>query len=291
MSASQNLPVLRDDLGAYMAEIRRFPLLSAAEEYEMAKDWQTTGSVTAAHRLVTSNLRFVVKIAVEYRGYGLKIIELVQEGNIGLMQAVKRFNPDRGYRLITYAVHWIRAYIHQYIMRSLSIVRMGASRAQRKLFYKLGEIRALLDHDVESRDEATRQMAANLRVDTADIIELQNRLLTPDVSLDAPLTDDDDSSSFEDNLAANGSLEESAIKCDLQTQTQRAVSQALATLNDREREIIRARYLSEEPASLQSLGATLGISRERVRQLEARAMEKLRAALTPNEASQQLLCC
>lgn len=286
MSANQNLPVVRNDMVAYMAEIRRFPLLTAAEEYDLAQDWITTGSVVSAHRLVTANLRFVVKIAAEYRGYGLKMMELVQEGNIGLMQAVKRFNPERGYRLITYAVHWIRAYIHQYIMRSLSIVRMGASRAQRKLFYKLGEVRALMEQDLESRDEARRKMAENLKVDTQDILDLETQLLAPDISLDAPIgnNDGDSNTTVGDIIGDKNSLEDQIIQEDLMDKSKTAIKQALSVLNERELAIINARYLSEDGESLQALGARFGISRERVRQIESHALQKLRGILSPNEA-------
>ncbi len=286
-STHSNLPVLSDDLSEYMAEIRRFPLLSAKEEYDLAKDWQNTGSVLAAHRLVTANLRFVVKIASEYRGYGLKLIELVQEGNVGLMQAVKRFDPDRGYRLISYAVHWIRAYIHQYIMRSLSMVRMGVGRAQRKLFYKLGEIRSLMDKECEERDSARSELAKKLKVDIAEVTELENRLLAPDLFLDAPLSDDDDST-IGSTLGDGKSLEEAVIKDDLAEQSRSSLAEALKTLSERERAIIEARYLSDDPPALQTLGEAYGISRERVRQLEARALGKLRKALGVNEAAPAL---
>ena len=284
---SMTLPAIGDNLGRYLGELKKFPLLTREEEFELAKRWKDTKDVKSAHALVTANLRFVVKIANEYKGYGLKLIELIQEGNVGLMQGIKRFDPDRGFRLVSFAVHWIRAYIHQYIMRSLSVVRMGAGRAQRKLFYKLGEIRALLNKGVDDRDSARREMAERLKVDVVEIEEVEARLVQPDISVDAPLGDEGHSLV---NTLTDGTdnVEEQVAEAELHQRASGSLHKAMGHLGTREREIVQARFLQEDPPALQVLGEHYGISRERVRQLEARALQKLRKLLDGDEAATML---
>jgi RNA polymerase sigma-32 factor len=261
----------------YLEEIRRFPLLQPDEESVLAKRWRKHGDSTAAHKLVTSHLRLVAKIAVGYRGYGLPMSELISEGNLGLLQAVKRFDPEKGFRFSTYAIWWIKAAIHEYILRSWSLVRMGTTANQKKLFFNLrkakSRIAALEDGDL--RPDQVTLIASRLRVSEQDVIEM-NRRLGGDVSLNARLREQDDSGEWQDMLIDDRSNQESRLlESDERDTRRKALGEAVGTLTGRERRIFEARRLGDEPIRLEDLAAEFGISRERVRQIEERAFQKV----------------
>ncbi|HML11525.1 MAG TPA: RNA polymerase sigma factor RpoH [Stellaceae bacterium] len=268
-------------LTRYLQEIRKFPMLEPEEEYMLAKRWKEREDSEAAHRLVTSHLRLVAKIAMGYRGYGLPLSELISEGNVGMMQAVKRFDPDRGFRLATYAMWWIRAAIQEYILHSWSLVKMGTTAAQKKLFFNLrklkGQLQAVEDGDLSP--ENLKKIATELDVPEADVISMNRRLASPDHSLNAPLRSDsegewqdwlvDETESQETML---GDRQELGLRRDL-------LEKALTHLNERERHILGERRLKDNPTTLEDLSQQYGISRERVRQIEVRAFEKLQKAI------------
>src|SRR6059058_1135760 len=277
------LPMISGESGLsrYLTEIRRFPMLEPQEEYMLAKRWREHGDTDAAHRLVTSHLRLVAKIAMGYRGYGLPIGEVVSEGNVGLMQAVKRFEPDKGFRLATYAMWWIRASIQEYILRSWSLVKMGTTANQKKLFFNLrkakSRIAALEEGDMHP--DQVKLIAQRLGVTEQDVVEM-NRRLGGDVSLNAQLRDDGDSDEWQDWLVEEGSDQEAQLADSEQSENRRkALGEALSVLNKRERRIFEARRLAEDPMTLHDLAAEFGISRERVRQIEARAFQKIQRAV------------
>jgi RNA polymerase sigma-32 factor len=261
-----------------IAQARRSPMLEAQEEYMLAKRWREHGDTAAAHRLVTSHLRLVAKIALGYRGYGLPIAEVISEGNVGLMQAVKRFDPDRGFRLATYAIWWIRASIHQFILRSWSLVRIGTTANQKKLFFSLrrakSRISALEEGDM--RPDQVKLIANRLGVSEQEVIDM-NRRLAGDTSLNAPIGDDGGSGESQDWLVDEAASPERAMveseELDLR---HKALCEALGVLNDRERRIFEARRLADEPITLEELADEFGVSRERVRQIETGAFEKVR---------------
>lgn len=268
-------------LERYMAEVTHHPVLSREQEQVLAERFVDHADVKAAHALTVSNLRFVVKIANEYRGYGLKVLDLIQEGNLGLMVAVKKFDPRRGFRLITYAVWWIRAYMQSFILRSWSLVRMGTSRLQRKLFFRLrGEqarARKVLRSD--DIDEINAAVAERLGVNADDVRDLSARLLHQDQSLDVKVGEDDSASRL-DLLADDGESHDTSLERHEATiQVRRAVAQVDSSLNEKERAIVERRLLADEPDSLQAIGQVFDISRERVRQLETRVKQKLRVAI------------
>ena len=286
--ASAALPLLVSDSGLskYLDEIRKFPMLEPQEEYMLAKRWREHGDRDAAHRLVTSHLRLVAKIAMGYRGYGLPIGEVVSEGNVGLMQAVKRFEPDKGFRLATYAMWWIRASIQEYILRSWSLVKMGTTANQKKLFFNLrkakSQISALEDGDL--RPDQVKQIATKLGVGEQDVIDM-NRRLGGDASLNAPLREDEGSSEWQDWLVDDSDSQESRLAENEELDNRRkALSGALTVLNDRERRIFEARRLADDPLTLEELSSEFGVSRERVRQIEVRAFEKVQDAVRKNVA-------
>jgi RNA polymerase sigma-32 factor len=264
--------------GRLIAESRRFPMLDAEEEYMLARRWREHGDTQAAHRLVTSHLRLVAKIAMNYRGYGLPITDIISEGNFGLMQAVNRFDPDRGFRLTTYAIWWIRASIHEFILRSWSLVRMGTTANQKKLFFHLRKAKrkiSVLD-DGDMRPDQVQAIAQRLGVAEQDVIEM-NRRLGGDASLNAPTREDGAAGEWQDWLVDEApSAERSLMESEEFEARRQALSHALTALNPRERRIFEARRLAEEPITLDDLADELGISRERVRQLETRAFEKVR---------------
>ena len=265
----------------YLEEIRRFPMLQAEEESALARRWREHGDSDAAHALVTSHLRLVVKIAVGYRGYGLPVSELISEGNLGLMQAAKRFDPEQGFRFATYAMWWIKAAIHEYILRSWSLVKMGTTANQKKLFFNLrkakSRIAALEEGDMHP--DQVKLIAQRLGVTEQDVVEM-NRRLGGDVSLNAQLRDDGDSGEWQDWLVEEGSDQEAKLADSEQSENRRkALGEALSVLNKRERRIFEARRLAEEPITLHDLAAEFGISRERVRQIEARAFQKVQRAV------------
>ena len=268
-------------MSKYLTEIRKFPLLKPEEELAFARRWREQRDRDAAYQLVTSHLRLVAKIAMRYRGYGLPIAEIVSEGNIGLMQAVKRFDPDRGVRLATYAMWWIRATIQEYILRSWSLVKIAASASQKKLFFKLrrakSAISALQDGDL--RPEQVKRIAENLKVAEREVVAM-NRRLQGDVSLNAPVHDDGDPGQALDWLVDPSPTQESTLADEEEFAARRqALNDAVAALNARERHIFVARRLRDEPATLEDLAADHGVSRERIRQIELRAFEKVRAAM------------
>ncbi len=275
------LPILAGENGLtrYLDEIRRFPMLQPDEEYVLAKRWREHSDSGAAHRLVTSHLRLVAKIAMGYRGYGLPIGEVISEGNIGLMQAVKRFEPDKGFRLATYAMWWIRASIQEYILRSWSLVKLGTTANQKKLFFNLrkakSQISAFEEGDLKPENAAA--IATKLGVSQQEVVEM-NRRLSGDASLNAPLREEGDGE-WQDWLVDESSDQESLLVESEETANRRAaLAQALGVLNPRERRIFEARRLAEDPMTLEHLSAEFGISRERVRQIEVRAFEKVQQA-------------
>ena len=268
-------------LARYLEEIRRFPMLEPDEEYMLAKRWQEHADAEAAQKLVTSHLRLVARIAMGYRGYGLPIGEIISEGNVGLMQAVKRFDPDRGFRLATYAMWWIRASIQEYILRSWSLVKMGTTAAQKKLFFNLrrakGQLQALEEGDL--RPDQVKAIAKRLGVPEEDVISM-NRRLGGDASLNAPVRADLDSGEWQDWLVDDApDQEEELVEKDEMEHRRTYLEAALSTLNDRERRIFEARRLSDEPATLEDLSSEFGVSRERIRQIEVRAFEKVQKAV------------
>ena len=281
--SSRGVPALAGESGLsrYLSEIRKFPLLQPEEEYMLAKAWKEHQDPEAARRLVTSHLRLVAKIAMGYRGYGLPISEIVSEGNVGLMQAVKRFEPDKGFRLATYAMWWIRAAIQEFILRSWSLVKMGTTANQKKLFFSLrkakSQINALEEGDLTP--EHVREIAHRLGVPEHDVVDMNRRLSAPDSSLNAPVKNESDAE-WQDWLTDDG-LDQEAILAGSEELNERRelLSTALDELNEREREIIAARRLQDEPSTLEELSQKYGISRERVRQIEVRAFEKLQTQM------------
>jgi len=272
------LPIVNEGgLARYLAEIRKFPLLDPQEEYMLAKRWREHQDTEAAHQLVTSHLRLVAKIAMGYRGYGLPISEVIAEGNIGLMQAVKRFEPERGFRLATYAMWWIRASIQEYILRSWSLVKMGTTAAQKKLFFNLrrvkGQIEALEEGDL--RPDQVKTIATRLGVPEAEVVSMNRRLASPDSSLNAPVGGEAESE-WQDWLADDALDQETQLAESEELDERRTLlSTALEELTPRERDILEARRLRDDPVTLEDLSVKYDISRERVRQIEVRAFEKL----------------
>ena len=265
----------------YLEEIRRFPMLEAEEESVLAKRWCEHGDRDAAHKLVTSHLRLVAKIAVGYRGYGLPISEVISEGNIGLMQAAKRFDPQKGFRFATYAMWWIKAAIQEYILRSWSLVKMGTTANQKKLFFNLrkakSKISALEEGDL--RPDQVKLIAQRLGVTEQDVIDM-NRRLGGDISLNAPVRDDGNSGEWQDWLVDEASDQESRLAESEQLENRKkALGEVLAVLGQRERRIFEARQLADDPITLEDLAVEFGISRERVRQIEVRAFQKVQRAV------------
>jgi len=268
-------------LSRYLTEIRRFPMLEPQEEYMLAKRYREHGDSAAAERLVTSHLRLVAKIAMGYRGYGLPIGEVISEGNVGMMQAVKRFEPDKGFRLATYAMWWIKAAIQEYILRSWSLVKMGTTANQKRLFFNLrkvkGQIQAIDDGDL--RPDQVAQIAQKLGVPEEEVVSM-NRRLSGDASLNAPIRAESESGEWQDWLVDESASQEELLAESEELDSRRALLRgALDVLNDRERRIFEARRLSEDPKTLEDLSTEFGVSRERVRQIEVRAFEKVQDAV------------
>ncbi len=283
MARAAVLPILTAESGLtrYLEEIRRFPMLEPQDEFMLAKRWREHGDRDAAHKLVTSHLRLVAKIAMGYRGYGLPISEVISEGNVGLMQAVKRFEPEKGFRLATYAMWWIKAAIQEYILRSWSLVKMGTTANQKKLFFNLrkakSKISALEDGDL--RPDQVKLIAKRLGVTEQDVVDM-NRRLGGDVSLNAPIREDGDSGEWQDWLVDEVSDQETRLVEDEESDNRKkALGEALSVLNERERRIFEARRLADDPVTLEDLAAEFGVSRERVRQIEVRAFEKVQRAV------------
>ncbi|NMC74613.1 MAG: RNA polymerase sigma factor RpoH [Geobacteraceae bacterium] len=278
MTTATALPVVPDSMNLYLAEIRRFPVLSAEEEYRLAVRFYEEKDLEAAHTLITSNLRFVVKIAGEYRAYGMKMIDLIQEGNVGLMMAVRKFNPYKGFRLISYAVWWIRAYIQNYIISAWSLLKIGTTQAQRKLFFKLNQAKNAIRNMLGEDDVPAASLS--LDVKESEFVEMEQRL-RGDYSLDSEIASGegytlleglaDDRLNQEEVLAEH---QESAI-------LEKGISQALTRLNEKERYVIEHRVSADDPMTLQEIADHFSISRERVRQIEEGALKKMKALLTP----------
>jgi RNA polymerase sigma-32 factor len=283
MARAAALPIITAESGLsrYLEEIRRFPMLEPQEEYMLAKRWREHGDRDAAHKLVTSHLRLVAKLAMGYRGYGLPISEVISEGNVGLMQAVKRFEPEKGFRLATYAMWWIKAAIQEYILRSWSLVKMGTTANQKKLFFNLrkakSKISALEEGDL--KPDQVKIIATQLGVTEQDVVDM-NRRLGGDASLNASIRDDGESGEWMDWLVDDAPSQE-RILADSEESGNRhqALISALDVLNDRERRIFEARRLADDPITLEDLATEFGVSRERVRQIEVRAFEKVQKAV------------
>ncbi|MFZ5718847.1 MAG: RNA polymerase sigma factor RpoH [Pseudomonadota bacterium] len=279
-------------LSRYLSEIRRFPMLGKDEEFMLAKRWQEHEDPEAAHKLVTSHLRLVAKIAMGYRGYGLPIGEVISEGNVGLMQAVKKFDPDKGFRLATYAMWWIRASIQEYILRSWSLVKMGTTAAQKKLFFNLrkakSEIAALQEGDL--RPEQVSQIATKLGVLDEEVISMNRRLAGGDASLNSPLRSDSEAE-WQDWLVDDDTPSQESVVAETQEMNLRMslLEEAMTELTDRERHILTERRLKDEPTTLEELATEYGVSRERVRQIEVRAFEKLQKSMRAAAAERNLV--
>jgi RNA polymerase sigma-32 factor len=293
-SSGNTLPTIsvEGNLSRYLQDIRKFPMLEPEEEYILAKSWREHEDTEAAHKLVTSHLRLVAKIAMGYRGYGLPVAELISEGNVGMMQAVKRFDPERGFRLATYAMWWIRASIQEYILHSWSLVKMGTTAAQKKLFFNLrklkGQMQAIEEGDLSP--EKVTAIAERLDVSEADVVSMNRRLASPDHSLNAPLRIDGEGE-WQDWLVDDDQVsQETRLAEDEELLKRRSLlNNAMETLNDRERHILTERRLRDDPTTLEDLSQEYGISRERVRQIEVRAFEKLQKAIKSAALEQRLL--
>ena len=282
-TAAQSLSVMSPDggLSRYLTEIRKFPMLAKDEEFMLAKRWREHEDPNAAHRLVTSHLRLVAKIAMGYRGYGLPIGEVISEGNVGLMQAVKRFDPDRGFRLATYAMWWIRAAIQEYILHSWSLVKMGTTAAQKKLFFNLRRLKAQMSalEEGDLQPEQVAKISHVLQVPEQDVISMNRRLAGADNSLNAPLRADGEGEWQDWLVDESENQEQELAEHEDMSNRRELLSGALKTLNERERHILIERRLKEDPTTLEELSQQYSISRERVRQIEVRAFEKLQKSM------------
>ncbi len=280
-------------LNTYMSEIKKFPVLSADEEYMLAKRFKEHGDREAAHKMVTSHLRLVAKIAMGYRGYGLPTSDLISEGNVGLMQGVKKFEPDKGFRLSTYAMWWIRASIQEFILRSWSLVKIGTTAAQKKLFFNLRRMKSQIDafEDGDMHPDDVKQIATDLKVTEEEVVSMNRRMMRGgDTSLNAPLKADEGDSEWQDWLESEEPLQDQIVAEAQEADVRSALlAEALDTLNDREKHIITERRLTDEPQTLEELSQVYDISRERVRQIEVRAFEKLQKAMTELAEERNLL--
>jgi RNA polymerase sigma-32 factor len=272
------LPAVTGTLDLYIKEINRFPLLTADEEFKLAVQLKKYNNVEAAEKLIVSNLRFVVKIAHEYRSYGFKLADLIQEGNVGLIHAVKKFDPYKGYRLISYAVWWIRAYIQNYLIKSWSIVKIGTTQAQRKLFFKLSQTKKELE-TISKKNPEFSEIATSLGVKGSEVAEMDLRMGSRDVSLNEFINDEGDSSHIDFLTYKGDDQESSLIKDEEKSLVQRDIAGALANLSERERYIILDRIMADNPKTLQEIGTKYNISRERARQIEKQALKKMQLAL------------
>ncbi|AHY49389.1 RNA polymerase sigma-32 factor [Bradyrhizobium japonicum SEMIA 5079] len=283
LSVLSNLPAIRSDggLSRYLTTIRKFPLLSAADEAMYAQRWHEHGDRDAAYRLVTSHLRLAAKLALRYRGYGLPVADLISEANVGLMQAVKRFKPEKGVRLATYAMWWIKATVHEYILRSWSLVKIGTTAAQKKLFFNLRKLKSRISagEDFDLSPEQAKYIADELKVAPREVVEMNGRI-RGDTSLNLTMTREEGSEEVQDWLVDPAPDPETRLaELEDRHRLGSALNDALALLSHRERHIVGARFLAEPPKTLEELGATFGVSRERVRQIEVRALQKIRSAL------------
>ena len=291
-TTNYNLPALSNEggLSAYLSQIKKFPMLAAEEEYMLAKNWRTTGNIKSAEKLVTSHLRLVAKIAMGYRGYGLPVNEMISEGNVGLMQAVKKFKPEKGFRLATYAMWWIKASIQEYIMRSWSLVKIGTTTAQKKLFFNLKKIKKQIAPKSEGdlKDEHVTEIANKLAVSKDEVVSMNRRLSGKELSLNSPIGEGGDE--WQDWIEDKGLDHELKFaQREEMKQRKNLLTDSIKILNDREKEIIYARRLNEEPTTLENLSKKYKISRERVRQIENKAFEKLQKHMLNSAKSKNLL--
>ncbi len=278
-------------LSVYLSQIKKFPMLDAEEEYMLAKNWKERGNLQAAHKLVTSHLRLVAKIAMGYRGYGLPVNELISEGNLGLMQAVKKFDPDKGFRLATYAMWWIKAAIQEYVLRSWSLVKMGTTTAQKKLFFNLRKIKNQIAPNQEGdlRDEQVSEISKRLDVDTDEVINMNRRMMGQEKSLNDPIKSGE-TDEWQDWIVDERLDQELAVSQKQEYDDKKELlSSAMNVLNEREKEIITARRLKENPITLEELSKKYKISRERIRQIETKAFEKLQKSMINASKSKNLL--
>ena len=278
-------------LSIYLAQIKKFPMLDAEEEYMLAKNWRENGNLQSAHKLVTSHLRLVAKIAMGYRGYGLPVNELISEGNLGLMQAVKKFDPDKGFRLATYAMWWIKASIQEYVLRSWSLVKMGTTTAQKKLFFNLKKLKNQIAPGQEGdlKDEHVKEISKRLDVDSEEVVNMNRRMMGQEKSLNDPIKSGE-TDEWQDWLV-DDNLDQELIVSQQQEYDDKKelLKSAMKILNDREKEIIEARRLSESPKTLEELSKKYKISRERIRQIETKAFEKLQKSMINASKSKNLL--
>ena len=278
-------------LSVYLSQIKKFPMLDAEEEYMLAKNWKERGNLKSAHKLVTSHLRLVAKIAMGYRGYGLPVNELISEGNIGLMQAVKKFDPDKGFRLATYAMWWIKAAIQEYVLRSWSLVKMGTTTAQKKLFFNLKKIKNQIapEQKGDLKDDQVKEISKRLDVDSKEVINMNRRMMGQEKSLNTPVKDGE-TEEWQDWLV-DESLDQELLISQKQEYEDRKdlLYKAMSILNDREKEILKARRLNENPKTLEELSSKYKISRERIRQIETKAFEKLQKSMINANKSANLL--
>ena len=288
-----SLPILSGEggLSLYLAQIKKFPMLDAEEEYMLAKNWKDSGNLKSAHKLVTSHLRLVAKIAMGYRGYGLPVSELISEGNIGLMQAVKKFDPDKGFRLATYAMWWIKAGIQEYVLRSWSLVKMGTTAAQKKLFFNLKKIKKQIAPSEEGdlRKEQVNEISKRLGVKSDEVVSMNRRMMGQEKSLNDPIKSDE-KGEWQDWVVDENLDQELYISQKQELDEKKSLlKDAIKILNEREREIIQDRKLSENPKTLDDLSKKYKISRERIRQIETKAFEKLQKAMLNSSNSKNLL--
>src|SRR4030042_1352198 len=283
-----NLPAVKNSLQTYLQQINQFSLLNPREEFELSKRYRNNNNdIEAAQKLITSNLKFVVKVAFEYKSYSVKLLDLIQEGNIGLMMAVKKFDPYKGYRFISYAIWWIRAYIQNFIMKSWSLVKIGTTQAQKKLFYKIGKVRKALEAEGES-EAKYEHLASDFDVSKADIVAMEQRMAARDLSLDSPLNDDPGLTHLDLLQESSLNQEESLALEEERKIGEREVLRAMKHLNDKEEYVIRNRIMSDSFLTLQEIGNYLKLSRERVRQIESEALKKLRKEMSPGPRTKGL---
>jgi RNA polymerase sigma-32 factor len=276
----KNLPAVRNTLESYMMRINQLPLLSQEEEFQLGVKYRKHDDNNAAQKLIASNLRFVVKVAFEYKSYGFKILDLIQEGNIGMMMALKKFDPYKGYRFISYAIWWIRAYIQNFIIKNWSLVKIGTTQAQKKLFYKIGKVRKALEAD-QGKEEKYDLVANDLNVSKKDVLEMEQRMASRDLSLDAPIDDNQELTHFDLLKETSPNQEEVLGEEEERTILENGVRVAMKRLNEREEYVVRNRIMADSPHTLQEIGSHLRLSRERVRQIESEALKKLRKEIAP----------
>jgi len=275
----KNLPVVRNSLESYIMQINRLPLLSQEEEFDLAVKYRKNNDLDAVEKLITSNLRFVVKVSFEYKSYGIKILDLIQEGNIGLMMAVKKFDPYKGYRFISYAIWWIRAYIQNFIIKNWSLVKIGTTQAQKKLFYKIGKVRKALESNQED-EKKYEVLAKDMDVAKEDIIEMEQRMSSRDLSLDAPFDDNEELSHFDLLKETSPNQEEVLGEEEEKKILEGEVQDAMKRLTEKEEYVIKNRIMADSPLTLQEIGNHLKLSRERVRQIESEALKKLKGEMS-----------